>query len=235
MDNVQSPFTCEGCVHAIVDTDQTGCKFNLLEALNAEKFDKYYILDRTCLFKNKNPEEVDVKLGYLFILEDFKDLPILEANVQSIKDKNPIWIGVSTNDPSKTYQVAKILDIAKCEYEIIGNYAELDPIYKLDQFMKHYKNGWTLVNIVGQDFDPNVKDKLQKFIIEQNKKTAIIKTTSSPDDIEINGICYFNFIFKYLNGNKPELNEEDGAYYAKSFAHKVYEKDQNMIATWSAL
>lgn len=235
MDNIQSPFTCEGCVHAIMDTDQTGCKLNLLNALDGEKSDKYYILDRTCLFKNKTPEEVDVKLGYLFILEDFKNLPTLEANVLAIKDKNPIWIGVSTNDPSKTYQVAKILDLAKCEYDIVANYVELDTIYRLDQFMKNYKNGWTLVNIVGQNFDLEAKDKLDKFVIRDNKKAAVIKNTSDPDDIQINGICYYNFLFKYLNGNKPEVNDQDKAYYTKSFIHKVYEKDKNMIATWSAL
>lgn len=235
MDKIESPLTCEGCIHAIIEDEQSGCKFDLLETLDAQKVDKYYILNRTCLIKNKNPEDVDVKLGYLFILKDFKHLPILESNINTIKDKNPIWIGISTNDPSKNYQVVKILDTAGCKYDIISNYEEIDDIYRSDQFMKNYKNGWTLVNIVGEYFDSEAKNKLQRFILKDAKKAAIIKSDNNPDVVEINGICYYNFIFKYLNGNKPELNEEDQCYYAKSFAHKIYEKDSNMIATWSNL
>jgi hypothetical protein len=112
MDKTESPLTCEGCIHAIVETEQSGCAFNLLGMLNAQKFDKFYILDRTCLVKNKTPEDVDIKLGYLFILKDFKDLPVLESNILAIKDSNPLWIGVSTNDPTKNYQVIKILESA---------------------------------------------------------------------------------------------------------------------------
>lgn len=235
MDKIESPLTCEGCIHAIVETEQSGCAFNLLGMLNAQKFDKFYVLDRTCLVKNKTPEDVDIKLGYLFILKDFKDLPLLESNILAIKDSNPLWIGVSTNDPTKNYQVAKILELAKCKYDIISNYGQIDDIYKLDQFIKVYKNGWTLVNIVGQDFDINAKDKLEWFILKDGRKAAIIKNSDNPDDIEINGICYFNFIYKYLNGSKPELNEEEKAYYTKSFAHKVYEKDPNMIVKWGDL
>lgn len=235
MDNIESPFTCEGCVHAIMNVDQTGCSLNLLEQLDGQKFENYYILDRTCLVKNKDPESVDVKLGYLFILKNFEDLNILEQNILSIKDKKPLWIGVSSNDPSKNYQLVKILDLAGCKYDIISNYEFLDDIYKLDQFMKNYKNGWTLVNVVGEPFDPQVKDKLQKFIFVDGKKAAIIRMTEDPDNIEINGICYFNFIFKYLSGNKPEINDEEKVYYTKSFSHKVHDKDPAMIVKWSDL
>ena len=60
MDNLESPFTCEGCVHAIMDTDQVGCSLNLLERLDAEKFESYYILDRTCLVKNNTAYTLDI-------------------------------------------------------------------------------------------------------------------------------------------------------------------------------
>ena len=155
MDKIESPLTCEGCIHAIVETEQSGCAFNLLGMLNAQKFDKFYVLDRTCLVKNKTPEDVDIKLGYLFILKDFKDLPLLESNILAIKDSNPLWIGVSTNDPTKNYQVAKILELAKCKYDIISNYGQIDDIY-LQLTLNKKINYQNPVNIRGYGIQYNL-------------------------------------------------------------------------------
>lgn len=227
---------CQGCKHAVlVDNSQEGCALNLLESLGAQKIDSYYQADKVCMFNNKDESEVDVKLGYIFILENFDDLNILKNNLSLISDKNPLWIGVSSNDPTKNTQIAELLDTVGCKYNIISNFAAVDNIYKLDQFMKNYKNGWTLVNVVGQEFDFNVRDKLVNFVLKNNKRAALIKNSLDPEDFSVNGICYFNFIYKYLNGSKAELNEEEGVYYTKSFSQKITEQSPEMIVAWSQL
>lgn len=232
----QNLISCQDCKHIILSGDsQEGCQLNLLDNLEAQKTDKYYEFNRVCMFKNKDVDEVDVKLGYIFILDDFSKLDILQNNLTLIKDKAPMWIGVSSNDPTKNTQIAETLDTVGCKYNIISNFNEVDNIYKLDQFMKNYKNGWTLVNIVGQDFDPDVKNKLNQFVLKNGKKAALIKDTTDPDDFSVNGICYFNFIYKYLNGSKAELNEEENVYYTKSFPQKIAEQSPQMIVAWSEL
>lgn len=228
--------SCQGCKHAILSNNsQTGCSLDLLEKLNASKIDQYYQFDKVCMFKNKEVDEVDVKLGYIFILEDFNDLDNLKYNISLISDKNPIWIGVSSNDPTKNNQIAEILDAVGCKYNIISNFNHIDNVYKLDQFMKNYKNGWTLVNIIGQEFDPDVKNKLSDYVLTQKKRAALIKNNLDLEDFSVNGMCYFNFIYKYLNGSKAELNEEENVYYTKSFLQKVAEQSPQMIVTWSDL
>ena len=71
---------------------------------------------------------------------------------------------------------------------------------------------------------------LDKYILDGNK-IGLIKH----NDESINGMCFFNFIFKFLKGNKYELNEETKEVIFKTFEEKVIEKDPNMITTWEKI
>ena len=236
MTDDKSPAKCNSCCHAIVENEeQVGCKLNLLEKLQAYKEDeeKYFYLNKLCLFKNKNQDDVDVKLGYLFIYNKGVDLQDLLNNIEAIKTQNPSWVGVSSYTTEGHELIKRSLDELKCRYNVVMNYKEVDNIYKLDQFIDLFHNGWTVVNIVGEElFLP--KEKLSSFILNGNR-AAIIKHDKSPDMIEINGVAYFNYLYKMLNGNLPESTEEEGILISKSFAHKVFERSPSMIVSWEDL
>ena len=239
MNTIDLPTKCEGCKNALFDDcKQNGCKFNMLEKLGGKINDEevYYSLSKICLYKNKKEDEVDIKLGYIFILKDLHKVELLKYNISKIKSKSPLWIGISivSNDldvfASTRDDLVKLLhDI--CPHNIVINNEDYSDYYKLDQFLKYYKNGWTYVNEVGDYFRSEAKDILTDFILTKGKKAALI----SSDVEQINDICFYNYIYKYLNGNKMDFNEEVAKFYYKNFYDKVYEKDQKMILDWRDL
>ena len=239
MNIIDSPMHCEGCRNATFNQDrQTGCKFELIEKLNGynENDGLYYSLKKVCLFKNKTKEEVDIKLGYVFILKDISKKQVLYSNIERIKSKNPLWVGVSVvsediNAFSKIRDEIALSIGECCKYNIILNSEDYSDYYKLDQFMDHYKNGWTYVNEVGDYFRADAKEKLEKYVLIDSKKAGMV--SSEPE--QINDICFYNFIYKCLNGNKPEFNDSDQKFYFKNFYDKVHEKDAKMIVEWRDL
>ena len=102
-------------------------------------------------------------------------------------------------------KIINILDGLNIKYNIVCNYDKIADLYKLDQFIKNYKNGWTLVNVVGEYFNHNAKQ------------------------------VYFNFIYRYVNGSRPDFNEEEQVYYTKSLYEKISAKDPSMIKTWKEI
>jgi hypothetical protein len=227
----KSPAQCNSCFHVVLDDDniQSGCSLHLLEKLNAYRAtdnDSYYSLEKICLFKNKDKESVDVKIGYIFILNDTSLENELYKNIEKIKDDNPRWVAVILDTTDLNGAIKNNLDKLGCKYNIVTNFKEVDSIYKIDQCIEFLQNGWTVVNIVGEEL-LQPREKLSKFIFDGNR-AALIKKSKDPDDIQINGIVFYNYIFKMLKGNLPELTE-DGFYITKSFAHKVHEKSPDMI------
>jgi hypothetical protein len=230
---------CEGCRHALFDSEkQIGCKYSLSSKLGAEivNDDLYYSLDKVCLYKNKKDSEIDIKLGYLFILKNINQKDVLIHNIKRIIDKKPLWVGISavSEDLNKLddikNQLISLLD-GVCQYKIIVNAEDYSDYYKLDQFMNDYKNGWTYVNEVGDFFRENAKEVLSQFILVNAGKAAVISGESE----QVNDTCFYNFIFKCLHGNKTDFNEENEKFYFKNFYDKVEEKDPKMILDWSDL
>lgn len=242
-------FSCYKCKHAIIkNSKQVGCEENKLEKLISDDKaqilddDYFYSLEKVCLFKDDNntanKSEVDIRLGYIFILNDANKLDILKNNINLIKDKNPIWIGVTHQFEDLNSDIVNILEAANCKYNIIINYKESDDVFKPDQYMNQYLNGWTLINIVGEPFNSNAKEILQDCIINKDLVAAAIVDTC--DDSKINNVCFFNILYKYLNGSKLELkdSEDDSGEitgYVKSYIRKVLETKSSMIKTWKEL
>jgi hypothetical protein len=201
-------LSCEGCRYEI----DTGCSLGLIEKLGtAEDQNGDISLTKICMYKNKDIDEIDIKMGYVFILNDLKYFDTLRSNIELIKDKNPIWIGIS------------------------HNYDELSDLYRLDQFKKNYKNGWTLVNVVGEYFNPNAKSQVEKYIFKDFKSAGIIKDNKDPKDLSINNICFFNLIYKFLKGNDPEVDEVKEVVYYKSVFDKILEQNPEMFKTWEEI
>jgi hypothetical protein len=239
MSKIDSPMHCEGCKHILTNSDkQIGCRVVDLKALNAELLedDLFYTLSKVCLYKNKSVKEVDIKLGYVFILKDLSKLDTLKSNILSIIDKYPLWVGVSIvmEDINKFAvirdELAQIIE-GVCKYNIVVNQEDYSDYYKLDQFMDYYLNGWTYINEAGEFFREDAKYMLTNFILDKGGKAAFI----SSEKEQINDTCFYNFIYKCLNGNKTEFDENTKKFYYKNFYDKVYEKDQKMILEWSNL
>lgn len=169
-----------------------------------------------------------MRIGYILILKEAKYFENLVNELSNIKNSNPIWVGVVIDVPEYYEQIISILNTFGCDFNVVYNLKNDEDIYKLDLFHK-YKNGWTIVKIAGEETVAN-KDLLNRYILDGNK-AAIIKTNKE----SINDMCFFNFIFKYLNGNKYEINEETDEVIFKTFEEKVLEKDPNMITTWEKL
>lgn len=231
------PMSCEDCKYAILkNEEQVGCSIDKIDKLDPIKDSgKFFQLNKVCLFKNKQEEEVDLKLGYLFIVNSNDKIKNLEYNISLIKDKNPVWIGVIHDDIEYNEKIINILDGLNIKYNIVCNYDKIADLYKLDQFIKNYKNGWTLVNVVGEYFNHSAKEVLENFIINNSGKAAIIKDSNDPEDFGVNNICYFNFIYRYVNGSRPDFNEEEQVYYTKSLYEKISAKDPSMIKTWKEI
>lgn len=225
-------LSCEGCRYEI----DTGCSLGLIEKLGtAEDQNGDISLTKICMYKNKDIDEIDIKMGYVFILNDLKHFDTLRSNIELIKDKNPIWIGISHNFPDKAKEIIDMIKLYNLKFSIISNYDELSDLYKLDQFKKNYKNGWTLVNVVGEYFNPNAKSQVEKYIFKDFKSAGIIKDNKDPKDLSINNICFFNLIYKFLKGNDPEVDEIKEVVYYKSVFDKILEQSPDMFKTWEEI
>jgi hypothetical protein len=97
--------------------------------------------------------------------------------------------------------------------------------------MKNYKNGWTIVNVVGEDFDTNLINTLDFYLNTKTKPIALIK---SGED-SVNEMCFYNFIYKFLKGSKLEVNSETQEIIDKSYEEKVAESSIDMIKTWKEI
>lgn len=230
--------SCQNCKHAEIDNNvQTGCAINKLsnftESNSAELNNEsgYYDLLKVCLFKNKELKDVKTPVGYIFILKDESKIELLKNNIENILDKNPIWIGIIHNLVNLADDIIDKFSYISLPINIICNHNEITDVDSLDLFMKNYKNGWTIVNIVGEDFNTNLVTTLDFYLSTKTKPIALIK--SSEDSV--NEMCFYNFIYKFLKGSKLEVNSETQEIIDKSYEEKVAESSIDMIKTWKEI
>ena len=230
-------FTCEGCAHAAISNNvQIGCNLNKLQSfIDQEKASinptsNFYDLNRVCMSKNSIKEK-NTKVGYLFILKEETKFPELINNISLCLKNNPVWIGVVHELPDLTDEIINSLKDLPCLHNIICNFSSIDSLYIPDQLINKYKNGWTIVNIVGEKFDETLYDKLDNYIIANKKPIALIKNI----DNSVNGMVFFNIIYKFLKGSKPDIDEETQDVTFRTYEHKIIEMSPDMIKTWEDL
>lgn len=221
--------SCEDCKYEIED----GCKLGLIEKLGTAVDENGDVsLCKICMFKNKDIDEIDIKMGYIFILKDLSKIDTLKENIELIKDKNPLWIGISHDFPDNNDDIINIVKDYNVKYNIISNYEPIQDLYRLDQFKKNYKNGWTLVNIIGDYFNKDAKSIVQDYILVQLKSVGIIKDNKDIEDYSVNNVCFYNLIYKYLKCNDPEIDEENEVIHYKSIFQKLHDSNSSMFKTW---
>lgn len=170
------------------------------------------------------------KIGYIFILKDISHLPQLKDNISKISHHNPNWIGICHNLEEFADYIIEEMRYLKSSYNIVLNYNKIPDIYILDQFINNIKNGWTVVNIVGEDFNEDLYLKINK-ITTSNIPVALIRHDSD----SINGMAYFNYIFKYLKGSKLEIDEENDIVKNMTYEEKIKEQSPAMIKNWEEI
>jgi hypothetical protein len=173
--------------------------------------------------------DVEMKSNYIFVLKDISHLQLLKDRVLEAQNKNAIWIGINHDFPEVHDQLIEFCSSLTVSYNIICNYLVPLDIDRLDNFIKNYPSGWTFVNIAGENiaYNENVVDS---YANKNNKPLALVKEGES-----INNMCYFNFLYVFLRGSKPEINEETEEVSFKTYEEKVYDQSASMIKTWEEL
>jgi hypothetical protein len=170
------------------------------------------------------------KIGYIFILKDINQLETLKNNISKILHHDPNWIGICHNLVESTDDIIDEMRYLQCKYNIVMNYNQIPDLYILDQFINNIKNGWTIVNIVGEEFNEDLYLKINK-VNNANIPIALIKNESE----SINEMAYFNYIYKFLKGSKVEIDEETDIVRNMTYEEKIKEKSPDMIKTWEQI
>lgn len=133
------------------------------------------------------------KIGYVFILNNFSSIEQLKLNISTAISCNPMWIGIIHNDKEIHKDIITFMESYHIPFNIIYNIENIPDILKLDQFMSNYKNGWTIVNVVGEQFSTDKYDTINK-IPADIAPIALVRDESE----SINNMCFFNIIYKHL-------------------------------------
>lgn len=227
-------FTCKNCNHAIQQNDsQSGCEIGNLKilidsnqaALNPET--GYYDLERVCLGKHDSK----VKFNYLFILKDSNLINQLYTNINQAVERGAVWIGVIHDFPDKGDEIIEKLKTLECKHFVAANYEKFDDVFKLDQPMNSYINGWTIVNIVGEEFNHELTDQLSKYLTTNQKPVALVRNY----DESINGMAFLNIIYKFLKGSRPIKDEYENILHVKVYEEKITEMSPDMVKSWKEI
>jgi hypothetical protein len=238
--------SCKDCKFRVFENGvQNGCSLNKLEKLKSKSISynpEYYSLDRACIFKRNEGWEGDIeketipRIGYLFIFKDKNKFNELKSNI--LKLNNPYWIGVihPFEDLQKDIIELTHNKTSNNKVNIICDFymdKAVNDIYLLDRFDKNYINAWTLVNIVGEEFNPDfIISRLNNFINNELQTASIILNKFSHT---INEMCFFNIYYKYYKGSFTVYNKETDAYISHNLLQKAVADNSSLVKDWSEI
>lgn len=257
-----SPYTkCGGCVFSETENnEQIGCRLGRSTKIGVRDKDDdgFFLLDRVCnayrpiewlgdlsLAESEDimgtvREEVRPSVGFFVLLktEDDKDISELRATLEDIKSQElitPSYVVVVTDKVEYNEETLNILnsmfDYKKTPYHIVQLQITPDDIHKrIDQAFKHARNGWAYVTSSGESVPRDLLQKIDHRINSEMKRLVVVK----PYD-EINGLLFQTTLFKFLNGNKSKLHNDEIADH-RSFLEKVEDassrSDDDTFITW---
>lgn len=219
---------CQGCVFAMLENNsQEGCKLDRLSKLDFHKNDNYYESNRFCNtyrpdewladlsvaesldIENVVMNEVRPRVGFMIIFE--KNMQTLKETIEDIKSQSMqagyvVVINdaveynseiqellVNTFDEDTKHHIVQVLKMpSKAEFLI-------------DEAFKHATNGWVYVCHAGESIRKDIVESIHTRINISMKPLVIVR----PYDDNLNGLIFQAALFKFLNGNKSKIFQDE--------------------------
>lgn len=220
-------FTCKDCDYCIVnDSRQVGCsKFQLGECVAEDDFIE---LEYPCRDKTIKGEIIDLaKLGYIYIIDnnttEVKDRII--NHIRTIKD--PLYIYISLLGTNNAQEYKDVLDGEDVKYILDIRHEETNNYYQIDELSKKFKLGWSYININGEDLMIDAKEFLTDLVYDNENMVMICDKDGSLNNSIIN-----NFVYKFIKGSKPDLDDNGIIIDHKTFIDKITSMAPHLIRYW---
>ncbi len=246
------PYTvCKGCVFAQGSPEQSSCQLDrpIKLGLQDDTEDGHFVLKRVCSTYRPDEwlsdlslaesedivatvrKEVIPPVGFFIVLKTEEDHAIgkLEATLIDIKNQDlessPSFVVVITDKVEYNEEAFALLDSMfeydETKYHIVQLEMTPDTLHKrIDEAFRHAKNGWAYVTSSGESVASDLMTRIDKRVNEDMKKLVVIK----PYDA-INGLLFQTTLFKFVNGNKSKLYEDE-VQDSRSFLEKIEEASQ---------
>ena len=128
--------------------------------------------------------------------------------------------------------LAKMFNFDETAYHVVQLRIEIaNPSRRIDEAFTHAKNGWAYVTSSGESVPRNLIRKIHQRINIDMKKLVVVKPYG-----EINGLLFQAALFKFVNGNKPKLYQDevvDSRSFLEKIEHASLESDDETFITWS--
>ena len=253
---------CKGCVFAESnETEQLFCKLDRASKLGIlEKDDEnFFILSRFCTtyrpkewlndlslaqskdIKKAVLEEISPRVGFFILLDTSQEGAIdkLKKTLEDIKNQesfDPRYVVVINDKVEYNEGIFELLqpmfDFEKTEYHILQLEVKIeDPINTIDEAFKHAKNGYVYVTSAGESVPRDLIRKIHKRINLDMKKLVVIRPYSA-----INGLLFQSALFKFVNGNKPKLYQDetiDNRPFLEKVEEAAKESEDQTFIDWS--
>lgn len=142
----------------------------------------------------------DININYIFILHSEFDIEKLYYNISLVQKQNPKWIGVVVNSDfpeSRLVDVSYQLNKYGISFDVSKSLIAQTDEELVDTFYYNIpKNGWTVINIVGEYLNLTAKTIIEKYI--SNDRISLLYIHN--DSKSINNVCFSNFIYDNLGG-----------------------------------
>ena len=244
---------CEGCVFAVSeDGKQTGCKLNRSTRLGVEETDENnnFILSRFCNAYRPNAwfddltfdesmapqdtvmKEVQCRMGFFVYLDTtdgdnaIKELRKTIESISQIESGPPSYVAVITSKVEFNEEIwhmfVEKFDGTDTKYHVVQIDSTPKQVIKvIDQAFSHAaQNGWIYSTTSGQEVPSDVLVKINKLINIDMKQVTMIDAYDG-----FNGLMFPAFLFKFLNGNKVKIFEDEKAD-SREFIEKMKAADE---------
>ena len=257
------PYTqCNGCVFAKLDgSQQMFCKLDRVNKLGIQGQDEdgYSILSRFCntyrpmewlndlsLAESEDIsktvlDEIYPKVGFFVLLDTRQENAIqhLKETLCDIKEQEsfPPKYVIIINDRVEYSEelcgiLAKMFGTSNTYYHVVQLQVKIDDVSKqIDEAFIHAKNGWAYVTSSGKSVPRDLISSIHQRVNIDMKKLVVVQ----PYD-EINGLLFQAALFKFVNGNKPKLYQDeviDSRSFLEKIEHAALQSDDETFITWS--
>jgi len=254
--------TCINCVFAkIKDNKQHGCALNRLEKLGSRKEEtdgvEHYVVSRFCNTNRPEKwteslsleerlqadkavlEEVRPRIGFLIYLDHSKDntLTWLESTLMDIRDQTESfarYVIVVNEKVEYNNEIHDMLQLFFNKEQTKTHILQLlevpeNKIWIIDEAFRLALNGWLYVTSSGENVDRNLLKNLHEHLNLKLQRLSVVLPYSG-----INGLLVQTALFKFLNGNKTKIWDEDKKD-SRLFLEKIKDlnEKEDCILEWS--